>query len=133
MPILPHSWYHTCLGLDTEKGLMRIVVNGYLVVDRIEAYFENSKDIRPMNLSERITLFKAAYVGHWSQSRGVYSNLNVFDYMMDIDEMKDVTSGEKCGIPGNYLSWEQMEWKVFGQIKEEYVKLEDLCRKKTDE
>ena len=33
IPIVPHSWYHVCMGLDTESGLLRIVVNGVKVVD----------------------------------------------------------------------------------------------------
>ena len=28
IPIVPHSWYHICMGLDTVSGLVRIVLNG---------------------------------------------------------------------------------------------------------
>ena len=33
IPIVPHSWYHLCMGLDTESGLVRIVFNGVEVVN----------------------------------------------------------------------------------------------------
>ena len=47
LPIKPHSWYHACIGLDTESGHLRIVVNGYTVVDEVDPYFKNSQDKRP--------------------------------------------------------------------------------------
>ena len=34
--IVPHSWYHVCLGLDTVSGLLRITVNGILIVNEIK-------------------------------------------------------------------------------------------------
>ena len=33
IPIVPHSWYHVCMGLDTVSGLLRIVVNGVVMVN----------------------------------------------------------------------------------------------------
>ena len=42
--IVPHSWYHICMGLDTVSGLLRIVVNGMKVVDKEKDYFRNTKD-----------------------------------------------------------------------------------------
>ena len=28
IPVIPHSWYHACMGLDTVAGHVRVVVNG---------------------------------------------------------------------------------------------------------
>ena len=28
IPVIPHSWYHACMGLDTVSGHVRVVVNG---------------------------------------------------------------------------------------------------------
>ena len=47
IPIVPHSWYHICMGLDTVSGLLRIVVNGNEVVNVEKEYFKNTIDIKP--------------------------------------------------------------------------------------
>ena len=49
IPIVPHSWYHVCLGLDTESGLLRIVVNGVKVVDEAKEYFRNTSVWKPQS------------------------------------------------------------------------------------
>ena len=41
IPIVPHSWYHVCMGLDTVSGLLRIVVNGVVMVNEEKEYFRN--------------------------------------------------------------------------------------------
>ena len=41
IPIVPHSWYHICMGLDTVSGLLRIVVNGKEMVNMEKEYFRN--------------------------------------------------------------------------------------------
>ena len=43
IPIIPHSWYHICMGLDTVSGLLRIVVNGKEVVNKEKEYFSHEK------------------------------------------------------------------------------------------
>ena len=47
VPIVPNSWYHICMGLDTVSGLLRIVVNGNVVVNVEREYFKNTIDIKP--------------------------------------------------------------------------------------
>ena len=47
IPIVPHSWYHICMGLDTVSGLLRIVVNGNVVVNVEKEYFKNTIDFKP--------------------------------------------------------------------------------------
>ena len=34
IPIVPNSWYHICMGLDTVSGLLRIVINGVVMVNK---------------------------------------------------------------------------------------------------
>ena len=48
--IVPHSWYHICLGLDTVSGLLKIVVNGVELANEEKDYFKNSKKIKPSSL-----------------------------------------------------------------------------------
>ena len=47
IPIVPHSWYHICMGLDTVSGLLRIVVNGVVMVNKEEDYFRNTMQWKP--------------------------------------------------------------------------------------
>ena len=54
LPIVPHSWYHACIGLDTESGHLRVVVNGFTIVDEIERYFTGSTDKQPKSLVGKI-------------------------------------------------------------------------------
>ena len=50
IPIVPHSWYHVCLGLDTVSGLLRIVVNGVELVNEEKDYFRNPTDWKPASV-----------------------------------------------------------------------------------
>ena len=54
IPIVPHSWYHICMGLDTVSGLLRIVVNGRMVVNEAKEYFKNTTSWRPNSVAGRV-------------------------------------------------------------------------------
>ena len=54
VPIVPHSWYHVCLGLDTVSGHLRIVINGVAVVDMEKQYFKNSTARKPRSLIGKV-------------------------------------------------------------------------------
>ena len=41
IPIVPDSWYHVCMGLDTVSGHVRIVVNGKVLVNEPKDYFRD--------------------------------------------------------------------------------------------
>ena len=58
VPIVPHSWYHVCLGLDTESGLLRIVVNGIKLVDEEKEFFRNTSAWTPQSLAGKLLVFK---------------------------------------------------------------------------
>ena len=55
IPMIPHSWYHVCLGLDTVSGHLRIVINGVKVVDMEKQYFKNSTTMKPKSLIGKVT------------------------------------------------------------------------------
>ena len=54
IPIVPHSWYHICMGLDTVSGLLRIVVNGMEVVNMEKEYFRNTKDWKSNSVKGKV-------------------------------------------------------------------------------
>ena len=103
IPIVPHSWYHVCMGLDTVSGLLRIVVNGVVVVNEEKDYFRNTKQWKPKSLEGKLFIFKS-YRSFWYQNRGIISNLNIFSSMMSVEDMVTRTAGgEDCDSPGDYL------------------------------
>ena len=105
IPIIPHSWYHICMGLDTVSGLLRIVINGKLIVDQEKEYFKNTTAWKPRSVNGKIILFKA-YVGFWYQQRATFSNMNIFNYLMSKEKMVLRTSGgDGCDSPGDYLRY----------------------------
>ena len=127
---MPHSWYHICLGLDTVSGLLRIVVNGIKVVNEEKAEFRNTSDWRPGSLDGNILVFKEFFTSFWAQKRGKFSNMNVFAFMISLDDMMMRTSGEAdCTGAGDYLSWEEMEWSITGDVDSGTVDTEDLCQR----
>ena len=108
IPIVPHSWYHICMGLDTVSGLLRIVLNGVLVVNEEKDYFRNTKSWKPRSIVNKILLFKAHKNGFWSQQKSAFSNLNIFGFMMTVEDMEKRTSGgNTCAFPGDYLRYKQ--------------------------
>ena len=69
IPIVPHSWYHVCMGLDTVSGLLRIVVNGKEVVNMEKEYFRNTKDWKSSSVKGKVlgtvyALFKDTFDYH---------------------------------------------------------------------
>ena len=130
IPIVPHSWYHVCLGLDTVSGMLRIVVNGIKVVNEEKAEFRNTSDWRPGSLDGNILVFKEFFTSFWAQKRGKFTNMNVFAFMISLEDMMMRTSGEAdCTAPGDYLSWEEMEWSITGDVDSGTVDTEDLCQR----
>ena len=51
VPITPHAWYHICLGLDTVTGLLRIVINGFEIVNEEKDFFSNTSSIKPTSVA----------------------------------------------------------------------------------
>ena len=130
IPIVPHSWYHICLGLDTVSGLLRIVVNGVKVVDEEKEYFRNTSAWKPQSLAGKILVFKGYATSFWSQYRGKFSNMNIFNSMIPLEAMMMRTSGYgDCTGPGDYLSWADMEWSVSGNVASGVVVKEELCQR----
>ena len=105
IPIVPHSWFHICMGLDTVSGLLRIVVNGIEVVNEEKEYFKNTTHWKPKSLKGAIFQFMGSWAdGFWYQHRSMFSYMNIFKSMMSTDDMvKRTSGGEECYIQGDYL------------------------------
>ena len=56
--------------------------------------------------------------------------MNVFAFMISLEDMMMRTSGEAdCTGAGDYLSWEEMEWSITGDVDSGTVDTEDLCQR----
>ena len=58
MEVVPHSWYHACLGLDTITARLRVVINGLSLYDGSHEFFNNTIGMKPNTLSDRLDIFK---------------------------------------------------------------------------
>ena len=122
----PLTWIRVCVSLDTVSGRVRLVVDGQVLHESQQdtSMFNGN---RPTNLSIRVGAIYVEYTGQ-------YSNLNVFIGPLSIERMVAMTqagSGE-CGAQGDFLSWEEADWNLHSQAREEMVgELEGPCRRKS--
>ena len=93
------------MGLDTVSGLLRIVVNGVLVVNKEREYFKNTGAWAPTSVAGKILVYKGYITGFWYQYRGTSSNMNIFRSVLSIEDMSQWSSGgsSDCLAPGDYL------------------------------
>ena len=132
IPLIPSSWYRACMAVDTIDGVITVVVNGNKEVDQVIKEFENSFKKRPKTMEEKLLLFKMWPMGFWYQSRGRVSNINIFAAKLSPEKMIDITAGNSCGAKGDYLSWKDMKWTLFGDAREDQVKLDNICQENSN-
>ena len=122
------TWLHSCMAVDSTLNHFTIVVNGQTLDRRAFPIPEGEQ--APINLTEKLLVFKIYNGGIWYQSKNKVANLNIFSKQMTLPEMKSRTSGNDCGkADGDYLSWENAEWVLQGTASLGEVSVEDLCRK----
>ena len=133
IPIVPHSWYHACTGLDTVSGHLRVVLNGLTVVDKVIESFRDSSQVKPKSLIGKITIFKTSEPGYWYQARGILSNMNVFGSLVTIKDMVLISTSVDCAREGDYLAWRDMEWNITGRVDtvETVDKEMELCHRES--
>ena len=84
IPVVPHSWYRGCLGVDTVSGRIRIYVDGSLVLDKEIYYFEESSAIKPSTLKNSVGVFKSKIPGLWYNSRGRVSDVQFHSSLLTL-------------------------------------------------
>ena len=113
-PFLIAEWDNICLGINTEIGEVTIVRQGNLEVDSVMSEFKNRTFDRPQSLANSLMLGGAFYNNGWYCCTNLAGNVNVYASKLEIDEMKSITSGVRCGEEGNYLAWSNSEWIIQG-------------------
>ena len=54
--VFPHQWVRSCLAVSTESGLLRWVVDGQLVEDRLADTLIQKEQKRPTDLTGKLLL-----------------------------------------------------------------------------
>ena len=132
VPVVPHSWYRGCLGVDTVTGRIRIYVDGFVVLDEELEYFKGSTAMKPNTLKNNVGVFKSRIPGLYYNARGRVSDIQVHSTLLSADDMIHMTSNNNpnCITEGDYLKWEDMEWNITGEVIEGQSDLEELCESK---
>ena len=126
-PLFPLHWTHICLSLDSVTGVVRIVVDGKVLHQKVEQEVWAEDENRPSNLS----ILLGMDVNYPSEFTGQTTNLNVFSSSLSRERMERMTGGEECGAPGDYLSWEETEWILHSKARERMVDAREPCRKES--
>ena len=127
--VFPLAWIHVCVSLDTVTGNIRVVFNGEVLEDKVYPEAMEEDEGRPKNL--------AMSLGNTSNGEfpGMISHVNMFSSPLSTARMVALTSagGEECGAPGDYISWEEEDWRLTSQAKIEMMMVEALpCRRESD-
>ena len=51
VPVVPDSWYHVCIGLDSGSGLFRIIINGKVIENEEKEFFKGTESIKPNSVA----------------------------------------------------------------------------------
>ena len=100
-----NRWVHLCVGFNLDEGVLSVVADGTALQDKEVVGLWSG---RPTSLSRRLILGKSNRGGKWKQDSVLVSSVEVFDGILDQVEMEKRTKGERCGGPGDYLSWSQV-------------------------
>ena len=73
-PVVPHSWYHICVGIDTNSGLLRIVDNGVLTFDGKKDSLKNAASVKPKTVAGKL-LGKSTFI----ENKTKYFVLRLYD------------------------------------------------------
>ena len=104
----PLQWKHVCVALDADSDTVRLVVDGKMLEEKAFKGMNEDDDNRPSNLSLLVGM-KTTPVAEFT---GQITNLNVFSSALSRERMERMTGGDECGAPGDYLSWQEAEWRL---------------------
>ena len=108
----PLQWTRVCLSMESSTSLVRLVVDGELLVETTL-----NVEGRPDNLN--------LVVGMKGKRRhpGQITNLNIFSSALPVEQMELQTSAghKECGLEGDFLSWEKSleeeQWTLYSKAR----------------
>ena len=115
VPIIfsPLQWIRTCLSFDLATLLIRLVVDGQLLAE---------KGLEEKRIPEKLNI-ELGWRGDPKEKPGKTTDLNIFSSELPIEIMKTKTipGAEECGLPGDFLSWEDSmeedQWKLHSRAR----------------
>ena len=130
--LFPLTWTRICVSLDTVTGNVRLVVDGEVIHEKV-----HEKAIGRTNGPTNLTMV-FGYVEDWGiheEHTGMISHLNMFSSPLSTARMVALTKagGEKCGTPGDYVNWEEEDWKLTSKARIQMMdELQGPCRKESE-
>ena len=124
------TWTHMCLSLDTSSGMIKLVVNGEVLYQRVNRMALKEDKTRPANLEMFL-----GYNVLWGERSGMVNKLNIFSSPLPTARMVALTQagGEECGAAGDYVSWEEEDWKLHSKATMKMVEeFDGACRKESE-
>ena len=107
----PLQWTKVCLALDSITSKVVLVVDG----DVKKQIGYETEHYRLTNMSIVVGL----YPPYNQEQTGQTTNFNVFASDISVEKLKKMTTAGdvKCGAPGDFLSWNDAEWKIHSKAK----------------
>ena len=127
--VVQHQWTRTCLAVQSTTGLVQAATDGIIVFNGAVDEMLEQVGNKPTDLTGKIILGPENLPSGWLTQNGKIANLNIFGSALSLERMQRITQagGGECGAIGDYLSWAQMEWKLYGGAKLETVGQEEPC------
>ena len=104
-PFEYNRWVHLCIGFNLQTEVVSVVTDGTVMQDKEVPGLGKG---RPTTLAERLILGKSNRGGKWTQDGVLVSSVEVFQRLLDKNEMAGRSQGSRCNDPGDYLSWSQV-------------------------
>ena len=132
--VFPHQWTRSCLALSTESGLVRWAVDGRLVEDMVIDGLRETAGNRPTDLTNKLLLGPERWTPGWISFSNKVSSLNIFSSALATSQLVRMTTAgeEECGLAGDYLAWEEMQWTLHGEAALETVGRKAPCAVEQD-
>ena len=122
-------WYHICLDIDTAENTVAAAINGALVGDRIDLGEGMAEEMRSQMKGNLVVgKWNYTFTGEEEQFVGSVTNLALFSGTKHRD-LAALTE-DLCNIQGDFLSWDDMRWKIEGVVSELEVSAEQVCSQK---
>ena len=129
--VFAYQWVRSCVAVNSASGLLQWVVDGVLVENAIVSHLKDVEN-KPLDLAGKVVIgvWQDTGARQWrsdSWTSNQVTNLNIFSTTLTIEEMKQITFGGKCGVAGDYLAWNMMQWILKGDTSIETVDQKVPC------
>ena len=121
-------WYHICLAMYTDQNKVDVAINGALVASGVDIGTGMGENMAK-ELKGNMVVGKWNYTSTGEEEQFVWSitNLAFFTGSPDLAAL----TADLCNSQGNLLSWDNMRWRVSGEVIELDVSAEEVCRQES--